>query len=265
MAVEDSPVLHNGCVLDRVHASMRHFCRLVGRASEGARVLEPDGVVAAVVPACPERAVINSVCYEEPGALAGAYDEIAAAYAAIGANWTVWVHHGDREAADLLERRGHVLDARPEAMGRELGAVERPVRDSLPDWTAAGRIAVLAAINDRAYQFGTDSFSRALAGFPEEAAHIYTAGEAGRPVACLMTVDCGRNADVEWVAVVPEARGRGQSGKLLAHALADAAERGAETATLVSTRLGRPVYDRLGFRPLGALQMWERQAGPPKS
>jgi GNAT superfamily N-acetyltransferase len=260
MAIHFSPVPHNVRVFDRVHASMRHFCRLVGRSSEGARVLEPDGLVAAVVPACPERAVINSVWYEEPGALAEAYDEIAAAYAEIGANWTVWVHHGDREAADLLERRGHVLDARPEAMGRELGGVERPADDSLSDWTAAGRIGDLAAINDRAYPFSTDSFSRALAGFPEEAAHIYTADEAGWPVACLMTVDCGRNADVEWVAVVPEARGRGLSGKLLAHALADAAERGAETTSLVSTSLGRPVYDRLGFRPLGAFEMWERQA-----
>ena len=32
------------------------------------------------------------------------------------------------------------------------------------------------------------------------------------------------------VAVVPEARGRGITGKLIAHALADAVERGSETA-----------------------------------
>jgi predicted acetyltransferase len=61
------------------------------------------------------------------------------------------------------------------------------------------------------------------------------------------------------VAVAPEARGRGLSGKLLAHALADAAERGLETSTLVSTRLGRPVYERLGYQALGSLQMWERR------
>jgi GNAT superfamily N-acetyltransferase len=240
---------------------MRHFCRLVGQASDGARVLERDGVVAAVVPACPERAVVNSVSYEEPGALAAAYDEIAGAYAEIGANWTVWVHHGDREAAGLLERRGHVLDAEPEAMGRELRGVERPADDALSEWTSGGRMADVAAINDRAYQWGTDSFSRAFAHLPDGAAHVYTAGEGGEPVACVTTVDCAGNADVEWVAVVPEARGRGLSGKLLAHALADAEERGAETTTLVATRLGRPVYDRLGFRPLGTLQMWELRSG----
>jgi GNAT superfamily N-acetyltransferase len=239
---------------------MRHFCRLVGRASEGARVLEGDGIVAAVVPACPERAVINSVCYERPGALAEAYDEIASAYAEIGANWTVWVHPGDREAADLLERRGHVLDAQPEAMARELDGIERPLDDAFSDWTRAGRIADVGWVNDHSYPFSADSFSRALAGFPEDEAHIYTASDSGQAVACVMTVDYERNADVEWVAVVPEARGRGLSGKLIGHALADAAERGAETTTLVATRLGRPVYERLGFRPLGAFQMWERQA-----
>jgi GNAT superfamily N-acetyltransferase len=246
-------------LVDRLHASMRHFCRLIGRASEGARPLERDGVAAAVVPACPERSVLNSVAYERSAALRDAYDEVAAAYAAIGATWTVWVHHGDREAAAFLESRGHVLDAEPAAMGRELDHVARPPAGALPDWTAAGSVADVGPLNDRAYSFGTDSFTRGLAAFPPDAAHVYTAAEDGRPVACLMIVDHERNADVEWVGVVPEARGRGLSGKLLAHALADAAERGAETSTLVATTLGRPVYERLGFRSLGALQMWERR------
>ena len=240
---------------------MRHFCRLLGQASDRARVFERDGVVAGIVPACPERAVINSVHYEESGALAGAYDEIAAAYSGIRANWTVWVHPGDREAAALLERRGHVLDAEPAAMGRYLDSIERPPDDALSDWTAAGRIADVGPINDRSYGFGTDSFARALAGFPEHRGKVYTASEAGEPVACLMIVDHEGNADVEWVAVVPEARGKGLAGKLLAHALADAAERGVETTTLVATKLGRPVYERLGYQSLGNLQMWERRSG----
>ena len=248
-------------MLDRLNASMRHFCRLLGQASDGARVLEREGVVAAIVPACPERAVLNAVAYEQPGALAEAYDDIAAAYAGIGATWTVWVHPGDRAAAGLLERRGHVLDAEPEAMGRELEGVERPPDGAISEWTAAGRIADVAAINDRSYRFGTDSFTRGLARFPECRARVYTASESGKPVACVMTVDHERNADIEWVAVVPEARGKGLSGKLLAYALADADERGVETTTLVATRLGRPVYERLGYRTLGTLQMWERRGG----
>jgi ribosomal protein S18 acetylase RimI-like enzyme len=65
------------------------------------------------------------------------------------------------------------------------------------------------------------------------------------------------------VGVVPEARGRGIAGKLLRHALADAAERGNETATLVATRMGYPVYERAGFRALERLSMWEWSPGAP--
>jgi GNAT superfamily N-acetyltransferase len=114
-------------------------------------------------------------------------------------------------------------------------------------------------LNDRAYTFGTDSFTRAFAGLPSDAIKTYVARLDGHPVGCLMIVDHERNADVEMVAVLPEARGHGIAGKLLAHALADAAERGLETSTLVSTKQGRPVYERLGFRDFGTLQMWERR------
>jgi len=58
--------------------------------------------------------------------------------------------------------------------------------------------------------------------------------------------------------VLPEARGRGIAGHLLAHALADAAERGNETSTLIATKLGRPVYERVGFEALDTFEMWER-------
>jgi len=55
-------------VIDRVLNSMFHWYRLMGDASEGARVFERDGVVAAVVPAAPERAVMNGVLYRDAAA-----------------------------------------------------------------------------------------------------------------------------------------------------------------------------------------------------
>jgi predicted acetyltransferase len=79
-------------------------------------------------------------------------------------------------------------------------------------------------------------------------------------VACLMTIDSGGNSEIQMVAVVPEARGSGLAGKLLGHALVGAAERGNKSSTLIATKLGYPVYERLGFEPVGTFQMWERQA-----
>jgi GNAT superfamily N-acetyltransferase len=247
-------------VLDRVLASMFHWYRLVGGASDGARVLEPDGVLAALVPAAPERAVTNGVLYRSTDALEAAYGELEAAYAGIGASWTVWVPPGDERAAALLGERGHVLDAEPAAMARALeqGAVERPAPDALPDWERDGDLAVLGRINDGSYPFGDDSFARALRRLPAGAAHIYLASTDGEPVACLATIDHDGNADVQLVAVLPQARGGGLAGKLLAHALADAAERGARSTTLIATKLGLPVYERAGYRALGRFQMWER-------
>jgi GNAT superfamily N-acetyltransferase len=229
--------------------------------SPGSRLIERDGVRAVLVPAAPERSVLNSVTYGRADALREALEEVAAAYDEIGARWTVWVRPGDAEAARLLAERGHVLDAEPEAMARTLD--EPPARPELElDWTREGSMRDVAALNDLAYGFD-GSFGRALADVRIERGGVYVARAGGQPVGCLVIVDHDGVADVEWVAVAPEARGDGLSGRLLAIALADAAERGCELATLVSTRLGRPVYERLGFRALGALQMWEwRRPGP---
>jgi GNAT superfamily N-acetyltransferase len=246
-------------VLDRVFESMFHWYRLIGGASEGARVVERDGVVAAVVPAAPERAVVNAVLYRSADGLDAAYDEVAAAYDEIGAKWTVWVPPGDDDAARLLESRGHYLDAQPMAMARELHGVERPPADVLGHWTAEGEPAELAGINDRSYSFGTDSFSRALQRLPDGAARVYvTRDENGSPIGCLTVVDHAGNSEIQMVAVVPEARGRGITLKLLGHALADAAERGSTTSTLIATPLGYPVYARAGYLPLERVSMWER-------
>ncbi|MGH2764224.1 MAG: GNAT family N-acetyltransferase [Thermoleophilaceae bacterium] len=246
-------------------ASMRHWNRVVAASSPGARVLERDGVAAAIVPAAPERAVVNGVLYESAAGLAAAYKEIAAAYAAIDAAWTVWVPPADEHAAGLLEEAGHVLDAQPQAMALDLTAgVERPSAGALEHWTANGDVAEVGPLNDRAYDFGTDSFTRALGGVSADGLFVYLARRGGRAVGCAIVADQRGNAGVEMVAVAPEARGHGVSGELLGHALADAAERGIESSTLVATRLGRPVYERLGYRSFGSLQMWERRdAGAP--
>jgi N-acetylglutamate synthase-like GNAT family acetyltransferase len=246
---------------EALHASMRHWYRLVGAGSDGARTVELDGVIAALVPAAPERSVINAVVYESPEALAAAYDDVAAAYAEIGAKWTVWLHEGDVQSAELVERNGHALDGEPVAMAVDLAdhPPQRPADDALPAWTAEGSLADVGAINDRAYAWGGDSFSRALTQLPEGEVHLYVAHDDGEPIACTATIDSGSNSEVQMVAVVPEARGRGLAGKLIAHSLADAVERGATTGTLVATKLGYPVYAKLGFEPLGVLEMWERR------
>src|SRR5438874_4676127 len=99
---------------ERPYRSLRPFLRMVGSASEGARILELDGVLASVVPVTPDRSVTNSVAYGDAGALEAALDRLAAAYAGAGVRaWTVWVPERDTAAQRLLEGAGHALDATP--------------------------------------------------------------------------------------------------------------------------------------------------------
>ena len=81
----------------------------------------------------------------------------------------------------------------------------------------------------------------------------------GEPAACLQILPVEGDASVYWVATLPEARGRGLAGRLLHRALWDAREAGCDMSSLQATKLGEPVYARLGYESHGALQMWEKR------
>jgi GNAT superfamily N-acetyltransferase len=248
----------SAALLKRVMEGVRGYNRIICASSPRGRVLELDGVTAGVMPDVPERAVMNAVVYERPEALAGALDGLAASYAEAGVHaWAVWVPAVDRQAKRLLRRAGHRLEANPTAMAHELRGSERPARRALERWTGEGDPALLAAICDRAFLFGT-AFTRALSGLPPDGARVYLASLDGEPVSCLLTSDYNGNCAVDAVATVPEVQRRGLASALLGHALADAAERGCTTATLVATPMSRAIYERLGFRPLCTLQQWQR-------
>lgn len=228
------------------------------RVSPEGRVLEPDGVTAAVVPRCPERSVVNCVLYTDARLLGEALDSIARGYEEAGVRaWTIWVPEHDTEAQGLLARAGHVLDGKPAAMVRDLEGIEPPRRELTlvePVMRDAMRI------NDRAYGFD-GHFERAFPELPPEPAHVYVAaGDDGAPASTVISYEtddgeCG----IYLVATLPEAQGRGLAGALMQHALAEAGQRGCTTTSLQATARGKAVYERLGYRDIGAVQMWERR------
>jgi GNAT superfamily N-acetyltransferase len=232
------------------------FASLATHSSDG-HVLEREGVTAAVVPSCPERSVVNCVVYSDAAALDAAIDELADDYERSGVNaWTVWVPEHDAAAAELLERAGHVFDAKPAAMVRELAAFEPPVPLELdlvePDMREVSRV------NDAAYGFPGD-FERAFQGVPPEPAHVYLARSDGVPACTVLTYEEDGECGIYLVATLPQAGGRGLATALMSHALVEARERGCSTTSLQATRRGRPVYERLGYRDIGAVHMWERR------
>ena len=112
------------------------FLRMLGGAGPGARLLTPAGVVAAVVPVCPERSVVNSVIFEDAARLEAAYPQLERAYGDAGVEaWTVWVPPADGAAIELWVN-GHVLA--PSQIFAMALTVERPVEDRGVVWSRDG-------------------------------------------------------------------------------------------------------------------------------
>jgi GNAT superfamily N-acetyltransferase len=242
---------------ERPYRSLWPFCRMVAASSEGARLVELDGVIASVVPVTPDRSVTNSVAYEHVDALEQALDQLAAVYAEAGVRaWTVWVPGADRAAQRLLDRAGHRLDGTPTAMALALDDFERSPSPDI-DLDRGPDSAVVGRINDVAYGFDGE-FSRAFGRRPEML-RLYAARVNGDNAACVGAIHDRGDCGIFLVATRPDARGRGLAGDLMTAALNDAREAGCETASLQSTTMGKPVYARLGFREFGPLQMWERR------
>ena len=230
--------------------------RLIAEGSGGS-VWEQGGVAATIVPKAPERSIFNSVFYERADDLLGSLDAIAEAYERAGVKaWTVWVPEADSEAAEGLERAGHAFDGAPRYMGMPLDELREPEGDQGFEIFEREDYAELARINEIAYGYPPGEYV-AVAEAPMPGIRVYFAELDGEPVSTLGVWPHGADAVAIWVATLPDARNRGIARRLMAHALRNAREDGYETTTLQSSALGRPVYEKLGYRDFGAGHLWE--------
>ncbi len=244
----------------RCYAGFVRFLEAIANGRSNASLIELDGVVASIAPAAPERSLFNSVAYEDPDALAAAIDEIKAAYSSAGVRaWAVWAPETDTRTGGLLASRGHRLDARPRSMLLELSAVPEQLDLEL-DYTRSAEWRVLCAINDAAYESVPEgSFEAGLGSKPDSAFRAYAARHEGWAASVLATLDHQGDCGVYMVATLPEARGHQLASLLMHRALLDGRKRGCEISTLQSSPRGRSVYERLGYRDLGAIEMWEHR------
>lgn len=241
-----------------VRAGMPPFWKAMA-LDAGGSAWERDGVLGSVVPVAPKRSVFNSVFYEDPAVLLASLDELAAAYERAGIEaWTVWVPEDDAETAAALEAAGHKLDAEPRAMAMETADLIAPDPDPALEIREHYDMEELARLNEIAYGYPPGDFAAAAA-MKLEGLHVYFAELDGERTGTVALWDHRGDGILAWVATLPEARGRGISTSLTAHAVAEAVARGVETTTLQATKLGYPVYERLGYRDYGVLQMWERR------
>jgi GNAT superfamily N-acetyltransferase len=226
-------------------------------AAAGSGLFTEDDIQASIMPASPNRSFFNSVFYSDPDHLVDALPRIAKSYDDAGVNaWTVWVPETDETAKAGLEAAGHVLDATPRAMGLDLDELRPPDPDPELEIRPEMDMEQIRRINEVAYGYAPGDFP-SMEPLPET--HAYLSSLDGETVGTALLWDRGDDSEVTFVAVLPEARGRGVSGRILAHALEHERERGKKASTLIATKLGRPVYEKLGYRDAGGLEMWERR------
>jgi GNAT superfamily N-acetyltransferase len=223
----------------------------------GGEIFEDGDIQAAIIAASPNRSFFNSVFYSDSEHLLDALPRLAEAYEAAGVNaWTVWIPATDERARAGLSDAGHVLDATPRAMGLELSALRMPKPDPELEIRAEMDMELVRLINETAYGFTPGDFPT-IKPMPDTA--VYLASLDGETVGTTLTWDRGPDAEITFVATLPEARGRGIAGRLLGQTLERERDRGKSGSTLVATKLGFPVYEKLGYRHVGGLEMWERR------
>lgn len=193
--------------------------------------------------------------YTDGAAVRGALADLAAAYqdARVEA-WTVWVPEDDRETADALAAAGHRLDGAPRAMAAPLEELDLGEGAAGLDWRQTWEMDDVAAIAGPAFG-DTPEVARVAAAGLTGAVRFVVAGDH----ACAGTLDVNGDCGVYLVSTRSEARGRGLASALMRQALLDARRRGLQTTSLQATAMGAPIYARLGYRDLGAIQMWERR------
>jgi GNAT superfamily N-acetyltransferase len=241
--------------------ALREFYSRIGENAPDAQLIVRDGLIATINPGAPKASLFNSVIYDDPAAVERELAELAALYdEAEVLAWTVWIPDDDEATAALTESAGHKLDSVPRMMGAELDRLDfgGHSMDEI-EWTAAGSPDVVNEINDFAYGMSPGLCERGFGRLDPESFYLYVADYEGEPGACAVTFDVGEDCNVWAVATLPEARNRGLSTKLMRQALLDARDRGMKTTTLQASKLGKPVYDKVGYEDHGHFQMWERR------
>lgn len=143
---------------------------------------------------------------------------------------------------------GLVLDPIPTRVPAPPGGVEVHQVDSLEELQLFERTA------SRAYEVESGPVYNGWLTYPGFSFHL--AYYRGEPVATATLVASHGVAGIVYVGTVPEFRGRGFGRAVVWSAIGAGREQGFRTSALWATPLGRPMYERMGFRPQTEYRIW---------
>jgi hypothetical protein len=243
---------------------MREFQRRFGRAARDGAVLERPGAVGCLTPGLGKHSIFNAAAFEPGADVRAVLQDLERVYDDAGVEaWGAWAHESDTEAARAFKDCGLVLDSTPTEMVRALDAAfEAPAAVDVGRTDDLGAFdAVNAAAWDLPPGVTTEAQPRLLDEF-----NLYVArDERGEPASVVATVHHHGDCGVTLVGTARAARGRGFATAAMLCALDAAVRAGCTSTTLQASAAGRPIYRRLGYRELGAMQLWEkRRAAQPR-
>lgn len=165
---------------------------------------------------------------------------------------------GDRDEAmrDVCAASGLSLGDSPPGMVCEAPLAEAPhgPQIEIQQVQTTRELVALTAVQVRAYaSIGLpENVTESVFGEPERlvAPHVlwFLAHHEGAPAAAAMVLLSHGIAGIYWVATTPEQRGRGLAEACVRSATNAAFARGARAVVLQASRMGEPIYRRMGYR-----------------
>lgn len=240
---------------DLEHQNLVETFSLVAVEAPGA-VVRREGGVALVATGLPFR-LFNQVIVEDAGATETALAEAVAVTRARGDRFVVNLRVGADDR--FLEHVGR-LGLTPLSPGPWMpGMALHP----LPDRAVAPmagheirQVADAAGVEDH-IQTASQGFEmpeailRSVVG-PGIAARpgvaFYVGYTDGRPVSSGLGVRTGRTIGIYNISTIPSFRQRGYGAAMTARIAADGSAAGCDVAILQASEMGRPIYERLGYR-----------------
>jgi len=222
----------------------------LARSSPGATVVRSSAADAAVFPSwTPMNNAILTVAGGDAPALAAS--DLAKLYVGAGvAVWALWVPSRA------------LTFAAPDAV-RAVGDLRRDettlvMRATIPRGLRPHDAVVPSSIAAVARLAGDETVSVTELGEPERSPSLaaWAVVDDDVAVACAYTFLHERDCGIYAVGTLPRWRRRGIARSLLKHVLADAAARGARTASLQSTAMARGLYESFGFTVAGRYEEW---------
>jgi len=119
----------------------------------------------------------------------------------------------------------------------------RNVADAADFWKVARASYADLGWPPEVFSHYTDSRS-----LPADDVAAFTAYRDGEPIAIAMTIVSRGVAGIYWVGALRSARGAGLGRTMTAAAVEAGLRLGADCASLQASPMGKPVYDRMGFK-----------------